>query len=182
MTESPSKKQPFKTDVAVLMLFFNRPDSFGKVFEEVRKARPSHLFLYQDGPRGERDMAGIMACRKIAENVDWECDVRRNYQERNYGCDPSGYLSQRWAFSMADKCIVIEDDVVPSQSFFPFCKEMLDRYEHDERITMIAGFNTDEVSEDVSCDYFFTSVFSWFNGNFIKFCDKAKILKFTIST
>lgn len=160
MNESPSKKQPFKTDVAVLMLFFNRPDSFGKVFEEVRKARPSHLFLYQDGPRGERDMAGIMACRKIAENVDWECDVQRNYQERNYGCDPSGYLSQRWAFSMADKCIVIEDDVVPSQSFFPFCKEMLDRYEHDERITMIAGFNTDEVSEDVSADYFFTSVFS----------------------
>lgn len=152
--------QPYKTDVAVLMLFFNRPDKFGQVFEQVRQARPSRLFLYQDGPRGERDMPGIMACRKIAENIDWQCDVQRHYCEQNQGCDPSGYLSQRWAFSMADKCIVIEDDVVPSQSFFPFCKEMLDRYEHDDRITMIAGFNTDEVSVDVSADYFFTSVFS----------------------
>jgi hypothetical protein len=34
---------------------------------------------------------------------------------------------------------------------------MLDRYEHDERIAMIAGFNTDEITPDVPDDYFFTS-------------------------
>jgi hypothetical protein len=55
--------------------------------------------------------------------------------------------------------MVIEDDVVPSQSFFPFCKEMLDRYEHDERITMISGFNIDEVTPDIPYDYFYTSAF-----------------------
>ena len=155
-------KQPYKTDIAVLMLFFNRPDHFGAVFEEVKKARPSRLFLYQDGPRGERDMAGIEACREIASdaNIDWECDVQRHYCEQNQGCDPSGHLSQKWAFSMADKCIVLEDDCVPSQSFFPFCKEMLDRYEHDERISMIAGFNEDEVTDYCPNSYFFTSVFS----------------------
>ena len=129
-------KHPYNIDVAVLILFFNRPQQLGKVFDEVRKARPSRLFLYQDGPRSERDMTGIMACREIVDNIDWECDVQRLYQERNYGCDPSEYISQKWAFSMADKCIVLEDDDVPSQSFFPFCKELLDRYEHDERITM----------------------------------------------
>ena len=50
--------------------------------------------------------------------------------------------------------------MVPSQSFFPFCKEMLDRYEHDERITMVAGFNVDEVTPQMPYDYFFTSAFS----------------------
>ena len=156
------EKLPYKTDIAVLMLFFNRPDTFRQVFDEVRKARPSRLFLYQDGARDERDMVGIEACRNIVadENIDWECEVVRNYQTRNYGCDPSGFMSHRWAFAMADKCIVLEDDVVPSQSFFPFCKEMLDRYEHDLRVTMVAGFNPDEVTGDVPYDYFFTSVFS----------------------
>ena len=153
-------KQASKIDVAVLILFFNRPEHLKKVFEEVRKARPSRLFLYQDGPRSEKDLDGIMKCREVVDNIDWECDVQRMYQERNYGCDPSEYISQKWAFSMADKCIVLEDDDVPSQSFFPFCKEMLDRYEHDTRITMIAGFNSDEVTEGVPDDYFFTSVFS----------------------
>lgn len=150
-----------KVDVAVLILFFNRPDHLGEVFAEVKKARPSKLFLYQDGPRGERDMAGIEGCRTIVsdENIDWECEVHRLYQTKNYGCDPSEYLSQKWAFSIVDKCIVLEDDDVPSQSFFPFCKELLDKYENDERVWMIAGFNSEETAP-VDADYFFTSVFS----------------------
>ena len=44
-------------------------------------------------------------------------------------------------FSIVDKGIVLEDDDVPSQSFFPFCKELLDKYEHDERINIICGMN-----------------------------------------
>ncbi|MBR7043427.1 MAG: hemolysin activation protein [Prevotella sp.] len=155
-------KHPAKIDVAVLLLFFTRTDTFQKVFDEVKKARPSRLFLYQDGPRGERDMAGIEACRQIVsdEQIDWECEVQRLYQEKNYGCDPSEFLSQKWAFSMADKCIVLEDDDVPSQSFFPFCKEMLDRYENDPRISMIAGINYDEETKDMPYDYFFATTFS----------------------
>ena len=61
-------KHPAKTDIAVLLLFFTRSDTFAQVFEAVRQARPSKLFLYQDGPRGEQDMAGIMACREIVSD------------------------------------------------------------------------------------------------------------------
>ena len=155
-------KSEAKIDIAVLLLFFNRADTFRQVFEAVRQARPSRLLLYQDGPRGPQDMASIEACREIAsdEHIDWECEVSRLYQERNYGCDPSEYISQKWAFSLVDKCMVLEDDDVPAQSFFPFCKEMLDRYEHDERITMISGFNIDEVTSSCPYDYFFTSTFA----------------------
>ena len=148
-------------DVSVLILFFNRADSLQQVFDAVRKARPARLFLYQDGPRGERDLKGIQACRNVVAQVDWPCEVHRLFQEKNFGCDPSEFISQQWAFSIADKCIVLEDDDVPSPTFFTFCKEMLDRYEHDERVGMIAGFNTDEFTQDVGSDsYFFTSNFS----------------------
>lgn len=165
-------------NVSVLLLFHARPSHFSKVWAEVKKARPARLFLYQDGPRMidadgkpitdsklSKDWPGIQACRELVadDNIDWECEVHRNYQEKNAGCDPSGFNSQRWAFSLTDKCIVLEDDVVPSQSFFLFCKEMLDRYENDERITMIAGFNTDEITpaaEINNASYFFTRAFS----------------------
>lgn len=161
-------KHPAKIDISVMMLFFNRKDHFSEVWQEVKKARPKRLFLYQDGPReGHDDMAGIMECRELVsdENIDWECEVHRRYQEHNYGCDPSGFMAQRWAFSQTDKCIILEDDVVPSQSFFTFCKEMLDRYEDDERITMVAGFNTDEETPQEGMlkdgsSYFFTRAFS----------------------
>lgn len=147
-------------DVAVLILFFNRPNQLSQVFEQVKKARPSRLFLYQDGPRSEKDLPGIEACRRIVADIDWECEVHRNYQSENAGCDPSNYRAQRWAFSLADKCIVFEDDSIPSVSFFRFCKELLDKYENDTRISMIAGFNNEEVTPDVPYDYFFASTFS----------------------
>ena len=41
--------KPALVDVAVLILFFNRPRQLAQVFEQVKKARPSRLFLYQDG-------------------------------------------------------------------------------------------------------------------------------------
>ena len=44
-------KYPAKTEIAVLLLFFTRSDTFRQVFEAVRQARPSKLLLYQDGPR-----------------------------------------------------------------------------------------------------------------------------------
>ena len=152
--------KPFLVDIPVLILFFNRPQQLGQVFDQVRKARPSRLFLYQDGPRSEKDMPGILACREVVAQVDWECQVETLYQEKNYGCDPSEYISQKWAFSHVDKCVVLEDDDVPAVSFFQFCKEMLERYEHDERITMISGFNVEEQTTDTEGDYFFTTNFS----------------------
>ncbi len=148
-------------DVSVLIIFFNRPDRLKEVFSAVKEARPARLFLYQDGKRDDGDTGNIAACREIVDSsrIDWACEVRRNYQEKNFGCDPSEYMAQKWAFSLTDKLIVLEDDDVPSQSFFPFCKELLDRYENDRRIWMIAGFNAEEVTP-VKESYFFTSVFS----------------------
>lgn len=152
--------KPALVDISVLILFHARPEPLAKVFEEIKKARPSKLFLYQDGPRGERDLENIRLCREVVKDIDWECEVHRLYQEKNYGCDPSEYISQKWAFSMTDKCIVLEDDDVPSVSFIRFCKEMLDKYENDTRITMIAGFNTEEMTPNIPYDYFFATTFS----------------------
>ena len=154
-------KYPAENDVAVLLIFFTRQETLRRTFDAIRKARPSRLLLYQDGPRNSEEAQKIEAAKRIVadEAIDWECEVHRNYHTENSGAWASNYQAQRWAFSLYDKCIVIEDDSTPALSFIPFCKEMLDRYEHDERITMIAGFNHEEKTE-APYDYLFTSVFS----------------------
>ena len=156
----------YKIDVPVLLIFFNRPEPFSKVFEQVKIARPSKLFLYQDGVRKDKpnDERLVMECRRIAEDIDWECEVQRFYQTENKGCDPSEFIAIKWAFSQVDKCIVLEDDDVPSQSFFPFCKELLERYEYDQRINMICGMNTSEISDNISSSYSFSrcsTIWGW---------------------
>lgn len=144
-------------NVPVLLLFHARADYFKQVFEQVKKARPSILLCYQDGPRNEADMTGILECRQIVETgIDWNCKLYTNYLAKNQGCDPSGYLSRKWAFTIVDKLIILEDDCVPSVSFFRFCKEMLDYYENDQRISMITGINYQEKT-DCPYSYFFSS-------------------------
>ena len=147
--------EKWKIDVAVLCIFFARPEQFEKSFEQVRKARPRVLLLWQDGPREGRadDVENIRKCREIAENIDWECEVHRNYHDKNMGCDPSTFYSHKWAFSIVDKCIILEDDLVASQSFFTFCKELLDKYENDERVDRICGTNL-LGHYDIPFDYF----------------------------
>ena len=154
-------KYPAENDVAVLLIFFTRQETLKRTFDAIKKARPSRLLLYQDGPRNQEEAQKIEAAKQIVadEAINWECEVHRNYHTENSGAWASNYQAQRWAFSLYDKCIVIEDDSTPAVSFIRFCKEMLDRYEHDERITMIAGFNHEEKTE-APYDYLFTSVFS----------------------
>ena len=156
-----------KIDVAVLFLFFTRTKHSQITFNQIRKARPSKLFLYQDGPREGRkdDMKNILECRKVIEDmIDWECEVYKRYNETNKGCDPSEYLSQKWMFSYVEKGIIIEDDDVMSDSFFPFCKELLDRYENDTRINMICGQNHLGTYDANGADYIFCqggSIWGW---------------------
>lgn len=150
---------PNEVDVAVLLLFFTREEQTVRTFEQIRKARPARLYLYQDGPRLGRqdDLENIVKCRKAIEDmIDWNCEVHKFYQENNFGCDPSEYISQKWMFSTEEKGIVIEDDDVMSVSFFRFCKELLDKYENDTRINMICGMNHLGIYEECPYDYFFS--------------------------
>lgn len=137
------EKKRWEIDIAVLLIFFARYDTFKEVFESVRAARPRILLLWQDGARENRpdDVEGIMRCRDIIKNIDWECEIHAVYNEKNYGCDPSTFYAQRWAFSIVDKCIILEDDQVAGPDFYRFCKELLDKYENDERISHINGHN-----------------------------------------
>lgn len=148
--------EKWELDVAVLCIFFARPEQFRKTFEQVRIARPRTLLLWQDGPRSGRsdDLENIRKCRDIASNIDWNCEVHQNYHDVNMGCDPSTHLAHKWAFSIVDKCIILEDDLVASQSFFIFCKTMLDKYENDYRISRICGTNLLKQYE-IPYDYFF---------------------------
>lgn len=152
-------------DVPVLIIFFNRPDMVSKVYEQVKKAKPTKLFLYQDGAREGRldDVENVEKCRKVFENtIDWDCEVHHLYQTRNYGCDPSEYIAIKWFFEHVEYGIILEDDDVPSISFFSYCKELLEKYKDDNRISTVCGMNHLEKypKSNLNYDYFFSNASS----------------------
>lgn len=151
--------KPFKTDIAVALIFFNRPECLRQTFGAIASARPSRLYLIQDGARDNKpsDEAKVEECRQIVDNIDWECEVHKLYSPTNLGCGMRVYSGISEVFKTEEKLVIIEDDIVIGESFLPFCKEMLDRYADDERIGMISGMNHLGVYQDCPYDYFFSS-------------------------
>jgi len=159
-------KKPSLIDIPVLLIFFTRVEQTAEVFHEIKKARPSKLYLYQDGPRPDKpdDIERIAKCRELVLSIDWECEVFTKFQKKNYGCDPSEFNAIKWMFENEEYGIILEDDDVPSQSFFKFCKELLERYKNDTRINMICGMNNTGVSTHIDESYLFTqkgSIWGW---------------------
>lgn len=134
---------PANINLSVAIIFFCRPDTLQQVFDKVKSARPSKLFLIQDGARkgSTTDQQKIEECRKIVEEIDWECDVLKNYSDVNLGCGRRPYTGISWVFENTNAAVIIEDDCVVEDSFFPFCKEMLDKYKDDDRVGMISSWN-----------------------------------------
>jgi len=127
----------------VLFMIFNRPDTTQRVFDEIRKARPSKLFVAADGPREGKTVESEMCrqTRKIIEQVDWECQVHTLFRDKNLGCKVACSGAVNWFFENEEEGIILEDDTLPDQSFFRFCQELLEYYRQDKRIMHISGDN-----------------------------------------
>lgn len=129
---------------AVLFLVFNRLDTTKKVFEAIQQAKPPRLYIASDGARQtiEGEEKKVNEVRDyITANIDWECEVKTLFREQNFGCGPNVKFSLDWFFECEEMGIILEDDCVPSQSFFWYCEELLNRYKNDDRIGMISGTN-----------------------------------------
>lgn len=148
--------KPFLIDVPVALIFFNRPEVFEQVFQRIREIRPSKLFLIQDGARANKplDSQKIKECRDIANNVDWDCKIVRDYSDVNLGCGRRVFTGISNAFKVVDRLVIIEDDIIVSDTFLQFCKELLEKYKEDERIGLISGMNQLGVYKECPFSYF----------------------------
>lgn len=133
----------YKTKSAVLFLIFNRPDTTQVVFEAIRNARPSKFYIAADGPRIDRAQENELCqqTRAIVENIDWACEVKTLFRAENLGCKHAISSAIDWFFENEEEGIILEDDCLPSNSFFYFCDTLLEKYRFDTRIRHIAGCN-----------------------------------------
>jgi len=142
----------------VLLIGFNRPDFMRDQIAAVRVARPTKLYLAVDGPREGRpeEAAKCAAVRDCTKLVDWPCEIKTLFREKNLGCKMGVSSAITWFFENEEAGIVLEDDCRPSPNFFRFATEMLIRYKDDERIGLVAGFNNFNLQTDPVASYHFS--------------------------
>jgi len=151
---------------AVLFIVFNRLNTTKQVFEAIREAKPPRLYIAADGPRKakESEEQEVKKVREYIEShIDWKCEVKTLFREKNSGCKMAVSGAIDWFFENEKMGIILEDDCLPSQSFFWFCEELLKKYKDDMRVWNIGGYKPlylegDEYSYNFSR---FTHIWGW---------------------
>lgn len=129
-------------ETAVLFLVFNRLDTTKKVFQAIRKAKPPRLFIAADGARIEKkgEVGKVKVIREyILNNIDWDCEVKTLFREENLGCKHAVSSAITWFFEHEEQGIILEDDCLPSQSFFWYCQYYLNFFKNDYQVLSISG-------------------------------------------
>lgn len=158
MSEMTQFIPPHPLNTAVLFLVFNRLDTTKQVFEAIRKAKPPRLYVAADGSRVGKDGESekVKAVRDyIMQNIDWDCEVKTLFRDKNLGCKYAVSGAITWFFENEEQGIILEDDCLPSQSFFWYCEELLEKYSDDQSVYLISGDSRASESFDMKADYGF---------------------------
>lgn len=153
-------------DVPILFIVFNRPDTTQLVFNKIREQQPSRLYITSDGPRlnNETDKLNCEQVKAIVDNIDWPCDVKRLYSENNMGFSKRIKTALQWFFENEEMGIILEDDCLPSTSFFKYCELLLEEFKNNKDIQIISGSNFCDRPISKKTDYFigdFGYIWGW---------------------
>ena len=129
-------------DVPILVLGFNRPNLIAELFSQLRELEPRKIYYAVDGPRPNNDdQKAVEACRALVAAIDWPCEVHTRFSPTNLGCGRGVSSAITWFFEHEQEGVILEDDIRPDPSFYPYVAEMLDRYRDDAKVFAITGTN-----------------------------------------
>jgi len=147
-------------NIPILFLVFNRLDTTKQVFDMVRKVAPKKLYIASDGHRinRENEKEKVEVVREyVLKSIDCKCEVKTLFREQNLGCGKAVSGAITWFFENEEMGIILEDDCLPSMSFFSYCKELLEYYKDNPRIYHITG-NNPLINTETPYNYYFARI------------------------
>lgn len=147
----------FKTPI--LILTYNRPKKFLKVLKSLTGTKPQKIYISCDGPKNISDEENIRKINQNIKAIKWKCKISTNFFRKNMGPKLGVQKAIDWFFKNEEMGIILEDDNVPSKSFFKFCEQLLIKYKNNKSIYAISGFNHKGKTNFGDGDYFISKYF-----------------------
>ena len=112
------------TDISIAYIVFNRPRHTRETFEAIRAARPAKLFIIADGPRPGHptDTERCQQVRDVVSQIDWPCEVQRNYAEQNLGLKRRISSGLDWCLNKSKARLYLKMIACRTLIFLPFAK------------------------------------------------------------
>ena len=149
----------------IVIILFNRSDLAELLVKQLSKFAINKLYVVMDGPRenNEKDIDERNKILQILENIDFVNDIILEISDKNLGCTNRIVSGLNNVFRNEDCAIILEDDCIPSDTFFNYCEHMLETYREDTRIGVISGTNLVENSSNENTYHFskYCNIWGW---------------------
>ena len=124
----------------ILILCYNKLNSLKRIISILKKLKYSNIYISLDGPSSDNDKNNL----KVLEYVN-QLKTKKKYNIKvnkyNKGCKAAVSQAITWFFKNEEKGVILEEDCIPSNSFFKFCYILLEKYENNKKIGHISGTN-----------------------------------------
>ncbi|MFA6989729.1 MAG: hypothetical protein WC197_06640 [Candidatus Gastranaerophilaceae bacterium] len=146
----------FKTPI--LFIISHNPEYTQKTFDAIKKIKPKSLFVFSNAPniKIKAEVKNCQISRNIINQVDWDCDLKTVFRKEKIDHKNFIYDSINSFFKNVKEGLILEDCYEPSESFFPFCQELLEKYRDDKRIMHISGSNYQDGINRSNGSYYFS--------------------------
>jgi hypothetical protein len=131
-------------NLAPIVLFtYNRPWHTKQTVEALQKniyAEQSHLFIFSDGPKTEKDEPKVKEVREYLKTIKGFKNIEIIERDKNWGLANNIIDGITKVVNQYGRVIVLEDDLVTSPYFLKFMNDGLNIYEEEEKVISVHGY------------------------------------------
>lgn len=127
----------------VVIFAFNRPKHLSRLLDSLSQNMEfadSELYIYVDGPRNNTDLKLVEETREVAKQFSGVTEKCLVIREENLGLGKSLKTGVTEILSKHDKVIVLEDDLIVTDSFLKYMNTGLKKYQLETRVASIHGY------------------------------------------
>ena len=130
-------------ETPVLFITFVRPDYARQTWEGIKVVKPKTLYFYSNKGRVEKEgeVERNDEIRSYINEIDWDCDLHTFFREECVNVYDSLRGAIDWLFDNEERGIILEEDCVPTKTFFSFVDQMIEKFKEDKRVWCISGDN-----------------------------------------
>jgi hypothetical protein len=142
----------------VALFTFIKSNSLDEILSGVLAYNPAKLYLVIDPVSNEADLVHQQKIKEIVFGYQTKINIQFIKPETHLGIAKIFDFAMEQIFNSEDQIIILEDDTIPSSSFFDFCNVGLNKYKNDETVGSIMGANLLEGNTEIG---FFKSNFGF---------------------
>jgi hypothetical protein len=129
----------------VVLITFKKHAALEEILTVISRYNPPKLYIFQDKAELEEDLILTEKVNNIIRNFNFNYPIEFIRHKTRLKLNGAVKHALDYCFDIEEKLIVLEDDIVPSDSFFDFCNHLLVKYDGSSEIGCINGCNLDAV-------------------------------------